>query len=157
MQYKNRLPGWMIAGTAPSIRAYHRMKLSELLSEKAILLDLKDLDKWALIARLTDLLVDSGQIPGEIRNSVHAALVDREKSMSTGMENGIAIDRNMRKSLAAVKLEKDNRQGRCCLNSGRHKLGQETQGRTSRLGFYKQFARRKIYNSGQSRLVVEKF
>lgn len=67
------------------------MKLSELLSEKAILLDIKDQDKWAVIARLTDLLVESGQIPQDARDPVHAALVDREKSMSTGMENGIAI------------------------------------------------------------------
>ena len=67
------------------------MKLSELLSESAILLDLKGLDKWSLISRLTDTLVETKQIRAEDRNPIHEALEERERSMSTGMENGIAI------------------------------------------------------------------
>ena len=67
------------------------MKLSQLLTEKAILLDIKDIDKWDLISKLTDLLVESDQIAQPVLAHVHQALVDREKSMSTGMENGIAI------------------------------------------------------------------
>jgi len=67
------------------------MKLSQLLTEKAILLDIKDIDKWDLISKLTDLLVESDQIAQPVLAPVHQALVDREKSMSTGMENGIAI------------------------------------------------------------------
>jgi mannitol/fructose-specific phosphotransferase system IIA component (Ntr-type) len=49
------------------------------------------LDKWQLIEALTDSLVASEQIEAEHRDSVLAALVNRERSMSTGMENGIAI------------------------------------------------------------------
>jgi PTS system fructose-specific IIA component len=67
------------------------MKLSEILLEKAIVLDVKDIDKWQLIKNLTDVLVESGQINGDIRESVYEGLIEREKSMSTGMENGIAI------------------------------------------------------------------
>ena len=67
------------------------MKLSEILQEKAIILDIKDLNKWALIEKMTDLLTDSGQIGQDIRDVIHQSLVEREKSMSTGMENGIAI------------------------------------------------------------------
>jgi len=67
------------------------MKLSQLLSEKAILLNIKDIDKWLLISKLTDTLVQTGQISSEVRDPIHDALVAREKSMSTGMENGIAI------------------------------------------------------------------
>ncbi|MBU0753851.1 MAG: PTS sugar transporter subunit IIA [Planctomycetes bacterium] len=67
------------------------MKLSQLLTEKAVLLDIVDLDKWDLISKLTDLLVETDQIAQAVRAPVHQALVNREKSMSTGMENGIAI------------------------------------------------------------------
>lgn len=67
------------------------MKLSQLLSEKAILLEIIDFDKWDLISKLTDLLVDTDQIAEPARDAIHQALVTREKSMSTGMENGIAI------------------------------------------------------------------
>ena len=67
------------------------MKLSQLLSEKAILLDIKDLDKWSLISKLTDILVATEQIAEKDLHSIHKALETREKSMSTGMENGIAI------------------------------------------------------------------
>lgn len=67
------------------------MRLSELLRPEAILLDLRDLDKWQVIERLTDLLVGSGLLPAEKRTPVQDALLARERSMSTGMENGIAI------------------------------------------------------------------
>lgn len=67
------------------------MKLSQLLSEQAILLELKGIDKWNLISKLTDILVESRQVSGGVRDHVHDALVAREESMSTGMENGIAI------------------------------------------------------------------
>ena len=67
------------------------MKLSEVLPSAAIRLDLEGKDKWALIAELTDTLVASGQIRPEVRGAVHDALVARERSMSTGMEKGIAI------------------------------------------------------------------
>ncbi len=67
------------------------MKLSEILREQAIILGLENMDKWTLIEKLTDLLVESGQISPSIRDAVHGGLIEREKSMSTGMENGIAI------------------------------------------------------------------
>jgi len=67
------------------------MRLSEILREEAILLDIRDVDKWDLISKLTDLLVESRQIAAGLRDPVHDLLVEREKSMSTGMEFGIAI------------------------------------------------------------------
>lgn len=67
------------------------MKLSEVLTESAIRLDVDGSDKWQLIEGLTDALVESGQVTGANRGDVLAALVAREKSMSTGMEQGIAI------------------------------------------------------------------
>jgi len=67
------------------------MKLSQLLSENAIYMDIKETDKWTLISKLTDILVDTVQINPDAREPVHKSLVEREKSMSTGMENGVAI------------------------------------------------------------------
>ncbi len=67
------------------------MRLSELLRREAVMLEVKDLDKWQVIERLTDLLVSSGRLASDKRQSVLDALLARERSMSTGMENGIAI------------------------------------------------------------------
>lgn len=67
------------------------MRLSELLREEAIRLDIQDRDKWEVIRDLTDLLVTSGGLPEEQRDSVLDALLARERSMSTGMEKGVAI------------------------------------------------------------------
>ena len=67
------------------------MKLSEVLVEGAVVLEMDGRDKWQAISELTDRLVATGQVPAEHRERVHAALVAREKSMSTGMEQGIAI------------------------------------------------------------------
>lgn len=67
------------------------VKLSEVLAEPAVLLDLDGRDKWQAISELTDRLAATRQVPEAHRDAVHAALVAREKSMSTGMENGIAI------------------------------------------------------------------
>lgn len=62
-----------------------------MLTESSIRLPAVGCDKWQLIETLTDALVESGQIEAIHRDTVHAALVAREKSMSTGMEQGIAI------------------------------------------------------------------
>ena len=67
------------------------MKLSQLLRKDAILIDPAIQDKWEAIRRLTERLSAVGAIPPESLEAVHAALIAREKSMSTGMEKGIAI------------------------------------------------------------------
>ncbi|HKE02271.1 MAG TPA: hypothetical protein VKE69_14735, partial [Planctomycetota bacterium] len=40
-------------------------------------------DKWAAIADVLDRLVAAGKVPAERRDAYHAALVERERSMST--------------------------------------------------------------------------
>ena len=67
------------------------MKLSELLPESAVLLDLDGSDKWQIIETLSQALVRTEQIEGALFDEVHSALVARETSMSTGMEAGLAI------------------------------------------------------------------
>lgn len=48
-------------------------------------------DKWDAIARVLDLLVKNGRVPAARRDAIHASLIEREKSLSTGMEGGIAL------------------------------------------------------------------
>jgi PTS system nitrogen regulatory IIA component len=67
------------------------LKLSELLVEPAVMHAPAASDKWRVIEGLTDLLVTTDQIRPGHRDAVHRALVARERSMSTGMEHGVAI------------------------------------------------------------------
>jgi len=67
------------------------MRLSELLRPEAVLLEIKDLDKWHVIERLTDQLASGCGLEAGRRGDVLEALLARERSMSTGMENGVAI------------------------------------------------------------------
>jgi mannitol/fructose-specific phosphotransferase system IIA component (Ntr-type) len=67
------------------------MRLSELFSPEDVLVDFKPADKWDGIARLVDHLVARGRLRAEARNGIVEAVMARERSMSTGMEHGIAI------------------------------------------------------------------
>lgn len=67
------------------------MKLSQLLRAEAVIVGLDAGDKWQAIEKLAQRLGQLGQIPSTQAEAVHAALTLREKSMSTGMEKGIAI------------------------------------------------------------------
>ncbi len=67
------------------------MKLSELITRDTVMLTLEAEDKWQAIAAMAQAMVDSGGLaPGRLAQ-VEAALVAREESMTTGMEDGIAI------------------------------------------------------------------
>jgi len=67
------------------------MRLSELFSPEDVLVDFQPADKWDAIARLVDHLVARGRLLPEARNGIVEAVMARERSMSTGMEHGIAI------------------------------------------------------------------
>jgi len=67
------------------------MRLSAVLPESAIVVGLEGLDKWGVIARLTDLLVGSGQAQPAWRDPILRGLQEREKQSSTGMQDGFAI------------------------------------------------------------------
>lgn len=47
--------------------------------------------RWEIIAELVDLAVKNGSIKKENAESIERALVEREKSMSTGIGRGVAI------------------------------------------------------------------
>ena len=67
------------------------MKLSKLLSHDLVLLPMEAEDKWQAIAAMARAVVGSGRVSAELGPAVEGALVAREKSMTTGMEQGIAI------------------------------------------------------------------
>jgi PTS system nitrogen regulatory IIA component len=59
------------------------------LTVETISLDLRGNDKEEILAEMVDLLAASGHIRD--KEAVLKAVTDREKRMSTGMQNGIAI------------------------------------------------------------------
>ena len=67
------------------------MKLSELIQESLVELPLKAADKWQALASIARIPVRAGCYPESMVETVEQALVVREKSMTTGMEHGIAI------------------------------------------------------------------
>lgn len=67
------------------------MLLGELLHESVITTDLQAESKYEAIEELIDLLVTAHEIPLSLREHIVEVVVEREKSMSTGMEKGVAI------------------------------------------------------------------
>ncbi|MDR2468797.1 MAG: PTS sugar transporter subunit IIA [Spirochaetaceae bacterium] len=65
------------------------MNLKKLLTKDTICLHLKGTSKEDIINELLDILHSTGKIRD--REAAYAAVMDREKKMSTGMKHGIAI------------------------------------------------------------------
>lgn len=67
------------------------MILTENLNPANILLKSEAKTRWDIIHDLVDIAVKSGQIDKKNEQEISAALVEREKSMSTGIGKGVAI------------------------------------------------------------------
>lgn len=67
------------------------MKLSDLIAPELVLVPLRAADKWQAIELLARTSLRAGRYRAPLYDTVHQALVARERSMSTGMEHGIAI------------------------------------------------------------------
>lgn len=67
------------------------MKLSELISTDLVEVPLRAADKWEALAAIARIPVRGGRYPEALVPVVEQALVARERSMTTGMEHGIAI------------------------------------------------------------------
>lgn len=67
------------------------MRLTELFGPKDLIVGFDPADKWQAIRELVDHLVAGGRIAQEHGEDVLDAVLSREKSMSTGMERGVAI------------------------------------------------------------------
>ncbi|PIE24107.1 MAG: hypothetical protein CSA62_04700 [Planctomycetota bacterium] len=67
------------------------MKLSELLKPEAVLLDLEAADKWQALEQICAHLRGAGLLPESQESSILALLSEREQSMSTYLEHGVAV------------------------------------------------------------------
>jgi len=67
------------------------LRLSEILREDIIKLNLDAKNKWEAIQELTDLLISAHEIRLTDRNEIIEAVFARERSLSTGLEHGIAV------------------------------------------------------------------
>ena len=67
------------------------MSLASLLSSEQIIPEMQATERWPAIVELIDLLVSLGRIASASRESILAALKQREETMSTGIGFGIAI------------------------------------------------------------------
>lgn len=61
------------------------------LHRDAVLMSPSVEDKWALLDLFVDHLVNHGRLPEDQKQAAKDALLAREKSVSTGMEQGIAV------------------------------------------------------------------
>ncbi len=67
------------------------MELSTLLSPDLVKVGLSARSKETAIAELTDFLVEKGRLPASGREETLKAVLERERSLSTGMEHGVAL------------------------------------------------------------------
>lgn len=67
------------------------MKLSDLITPDLVELPLRATDKWDVLAQIARVPVRAGRYGEHMVPIVEQALVARERSMTTGMEQGIAI------------------------------------------------------------------
>lgn len=67
------------------------MQLQELFSPSDLVVGLDVSDKWEAIRTLLAHLVEQGAIPADREEELLESLFERERSMSTGMERGLAI------------------------------------------------------------------
>lgn len=67
------------------------MKLSEILTPKLILPDMKAADRWEAMDELLDHLIHAGDFSLEWRTEVSHRLRQRESMISTGVGGGVAI------------------------------------------------------------------
>ena len=67
------------------------MLLSELLHAGVVKIGLEAQNKTEAIEELVDVLVEAHEIPLSARDHAVSVVLDREHSMSTGMEHGVAL------------------------------------------------------------------
>ncbi|MCR4317233.1 MAG: PTS sugar transporter subunit IIA [Planctomycetes bacterium] len=72
------------------------MKFSELIDPETIIIGLdkeklQTTDKWSVIDFLIGFLVEKKRIPQNVSGDAKSAIVEREKSLSTGIEKGVAL------------------------------------------------------------------
>ena len=67
------------------------MQLTELIREDLVTVDLQAADKWETIEELVDLLISMHELRLSDRDEVIEAVTGRERSLTTGLEHGLAV------------------------------------------------------------------
>jgi fructose-specific phosphotransferase system IIA component len=67
------------------------MVLSEYLKKNNIIIKVRARDRWELIEKMLAIAVKNNEVQKEDEELIKKALIDREKSMSTGIGRGVAI------------------------------------------------------------------
>lgn len=67
------------------------MLLSELIQEDLVKMNLEATNKWDAIEELVDLLVSAHELRLSNRAEVMDSVYERERSLSTGLEHGLAV------------------------------------------------------------------
>ena len=80
------------------------MALVEHLTSADVLLAPQVNSKWELIDLMVERLVSSGSLDASMEGAAKSALVEREKSVSTGMEHGIAVPHAALDDLHCLKV-----------------------------------------------------
>jgi PTS system nitrogen regulatory IIA component len=70
---------------------FRAMNFKEALKTSCYCLDIKSDTKEGLIEEMINLMVASGQLPETERDGALEAVIERERKMSTGMQNGVAV------------------------------------------------------------------
>jgi len=85
------------------------MNLKKLLNRDNILLELKSEEKVAIIEEMVDLLVKAGKVQN--KQAALQVVLEREKKMSTGLEQGIAVPHgktdSVKELVVALALKKE--------------------------------------------------
>lgn len=92
-----------------SLKSAETVNIGALIDERCIAMDLKATDKEGVLRELVDLLARNGKLAD--RERVLADLLERERSMSTGMQDGIALPHakteGVVKPVIAIGLKRD--------------------------------------------------
>ncbi|UCD16110.1 MAG: cation:proton antiporter [Candidatus Omnitrophota bacterium] len=88
-----------------------KLKITQVVSPLAVEVVLKGTNKQAIIEELLDILIRAGQLIPSKRKQALADLLDRETTMSTGMQDGIALphakSEAVNKPICAIGLKKE--------------------------------------------------
>lgn len=87
------------------------MLLGEILHSGVVKTSLDSTEKYAVIAELVDLLIEAGDLDRSLRDHIREAVEARERSMSTGMEMGVALPHGssdrLHKMIGALGITRD--------------------------------------------------
>ncbi len=75
----------------PTIRGREKARMAGMFDPRAVSVDLKGQTKDEVLEEMIDLLVESNQLPALKAGGAVQALLDREKDISTGMQEGVAF------------------------------------------------------------------